>query len=286
MSVVTTTKKPPSSVRPQIWASAKPRIRRSQLRDDIVGGAFVVTFFLLVASLTLTFLWQRNVFQTAALDRVAGVAAVQEARVIEYIETGLNHADVLATRGRISDSLPVNGSAAEPEAVEAIERALTSYTDVASDLVWASVYTSDLTLVATTASQPISIPSEYLTGALKGSAVGKVVPGAEGATLHLVAVRVGPEDKPLGVAVVAQSGEKLERMAADYTGLGVTGETVLAQPWGNGGAEFIVPLRFDREATLNTRIPGSDKNVPVIRTMAAGSLWSNYSVDYLSLIHI
>lgn len=274
---MTTLKEPP--VKPdQVPAPPAPvslRSKRSNLQNDIVGGVLTVTFLVLVALLVLGFIWQREVFQAAALERVTGVAAVQTERVEAYVAEGLNHAEMLATRSQIVRGLPGGEGGSGPAAVQ---RAIDEYVAVAEDVSWVSVYTADLELVASTSSSPVPVNADYLARGLRSPVAGNVIAG-DGENLHLVGSGVGDPADPRGIVLVAQSMARLNAMTRDYTGLGRTGETTLARTV-EGGAEFLTPLRFDSEAALSLVVPESAADVSVIRILHDGSLLADDGFDY------
>ncbi len=274
---MTTLKEPPvkSDLLP---ASPAPETRTSEhshLQNEIVGGVLTVTFLVLVAILVWGFVWQREVLQAAALERLTGVAAAQSERVDEFLAEGLSHAEMLASRSQIVRGLPGGGGG---RGTAGVQRAIDEYVAVARDVSWVSVYSADLELVASTDPSAVSVNADYLARGLRGTVVGNVIAG-DGENLHLVGSGVGDPADPLGIVLVAQSMARLNAMTRDYSGLGETGETTLARAV-EGGAEFLTPLRFDSEAALSLVVPESAVDVSVIRILNDGSLLSDDGVDY------
>ncbi|MEX2133616.1 MAG: HAMP domain-containing sensor histidine kinase [Acidimicrobiia bacterium] len=249
--------------------------KRSHLQSDIVGGVLTVTFLVLMAILVLGFIWQREVFQAAALERVTGVAAAQTERVEAYVAEGMNHAEMLAARSQIFRGLPGGEGGSGPAAVQ---RAIDEYVAIAHDVSWVSVYSADLELVASTDPSPVPVNADYLARGLRGTVAGNVIAG-DGENLHLVGSGVGDPAHPRGVVLVAQSMARLNEMTRDFRGLGETGETTLARAV-EGGVEFLTPLRFDSDAALSLVVPDSAVDVSVIRILNDGSLLADDGVDY------
>ncbi|PCI37874.1 MAG: hypothetical protein COB53_05590, partial [Elusimicrobia bacterium] len=71
----------------------------------------------------------------------------------------------------------------------------------------------------------------------------------------------------IGVAKVVANAEKLIELTEDYTGLGETGESVIAERAPNGDALFIVPLRFDGDAALTRRISKDKREIPILQAL-------------------
>ena len=100
---MTTLKEPPvkSDLLPASPAPGTRTSEHSHLQNEIVGGVLTVTFLVLVAILVWGFVWQREVLQAAALERLTGVAAAQSERVDEFLAEGSSHAEMLASRSPI-----------------------------------------------------------------------------------------------------------------------------------------------------------------------------------------
>ncbi len=275
---MTLTKTRPTPVEPQ--SVSKQWVGRSNLRDDIVGGGFAVAFALLVIGFTFTFMWQRNIFERLAVDRVEALVAAQEVRVEGFVESGIDDAELLATRGVIINVLAsVNGIPTDSEAAT-IQDVVARVADVSQDVIWMRVFTPDLHLVATAGTGAIDVGEAYLLQAFNGPTAGRVVVSSNGERVHLVATPIISGDSLVGVAIIGQSTADLDFLTSDYTGLGNTGETIIAQPWPGGGARFITPIRFDVNAALRRTVDGTARNVPVISAMADTVGVSTSSVDY------
>ncbi len=60
--------------------------------------------------------------------------------------------------------------------------------------------------------------------------------------------------KLIGVVVIESDVENIISLVEDYSGLGETGETLLARSTETGDALFLMPLRFDPEAALSRTV--------------------------------
>ena len=74
--------------------------------------------------------------------------------------------------------------------------------------------------------------------------------------------------------------EDLSRITLDYTGMGQTGETVLARRDGEGDALYLTPLRFDARAALRRSAPREDRLVAITRALRADQGVFVDTVDY------
>ncbi|TAJ77391.1 MAG: EAL domain-containing protein [Gallionellaceae bacterium] len=67
-----------------------------------------------------------------------------------------------------------------------------------------------------------------------------------------------------GMFAVQLDNERLIRVATDATGLGMSGETEVAEPDGAGGARFTAPLKSDPQATMQRRVKRAAPGAPIL----------------------
>ena len=84
----------------------------------------------------------------------------------------------------------------------------------------------------------------------------------------------------IGVLVIESDVSDFFSLVEDYTGLGQTGETQLAERDVNGDARFLAPTRFDPYAALNRTIPSENANSAVIRALSGEEGLFVDAVDY------
>ncbi|MBT3878022.1 MAG: PAS domain S-box protein [Candidatus Scalindua sp.] len=94
-----------------------------------------------------------------------------------------------------------------------------------------------------------------------------------------VAAPILSEEEFIGVIVLQIDNEDITGIVNDYTGLGTTGETVVATRVVDE-AVFTMPTRHDPYATFRIKIPpGSKKGLPILKAVN-GNKGSGLSVDY------
>lgn len=94
---------------------------------------------------------------------------------------------------------------------------------------------------------------------------------------------VGPimyQQQAVGIIVIDASAADLQAIISDYTGLGTTGETGLAERESNGDALYIAPLRFDKSAMLQRRVDHTQTNRPIIQAVDGQSRVLTDAVNY------
>jgi len=88
------------------------------------------------------------------------------------------------------------------------------------------------------------------------------------------------EDKLLGVVVIEATTRSIISIVKDYSGLGETGETLLAKRDENGDALFITPLRFDADAVLTKRVSKEALELPITQALLGNEQLFTDSIDY------
>jgi PAS domain S-box-containing protein len=84
----------------------------------------------------------------------------------------------------------------------------------------------------------------------------------------------------LGVLVIESGVGNIISSVSDYTGLGKTGETILARRLGNGDAQFLLPTRFDTAAALKLTIPKDRLDIPIIQAFHGYEHLLTDALDY------
>jgi len=87
------------------------------------------------------------------------------------------------------------------------------------------------------------------------------------------------DGKILGTLIIDSTMNSLAQITDDYTGLGETGETVIAKSTPNG-ALFLTPLRFDSYASHKRTMSATKKNTPIIKALNGEIGFFTDTVDY------
>ena len=88
------------------------------------------------------------------------------------------------------------------------------------------------------------------------------------------------KDKPIGVIVIESDAVTITSITQDHTGLGKTGETILAKRTLGNDALFVTPLRFDAEADFSKTIPQGKIEIPITQAMLSKEISLIDATDY------
>lgn len=84
----------------------------------------------------------------------------------------------------------------------------------------------------------------------------------------------------VGVMIIESGVDTILSLTTQYSGLGQTGETQLAERDPNGDARFLTPVRFDPYAALNRTVPKENVDSPVIQALSGKEQLDTDSIDY------
>jgi signal transduction histidine kinase len=117
-------------------------------------------------------------------------------------------------------------------------------------------------------------------GGLRENVQGPLFLNSSYEVVNVVAGPMVRDGATIGMVVLETSTLASDDMIGDYTGLGRSGETVLAMPDPQGDALFIQPTRFDPNAAMTRHISGENSRSPIIRALNGFEGVSADSVDY------
>ncbi|MBI9092530.1 MAG: HAMP domain-containing protein [Desulfobacterium sp.] len=103
------------------------------------------------------------------------------------------------------------------------------------------------------------------------------IPSREPATF--IALPVFQDGRMIGVVAVQVGAGEIYRVALDYTGLGETGEALIASKM-DDSAVFLTPLRYDAEAALKRKVVLGSRNAMPIQKAVLGNNGAGVYDDY------
>ena len=234
------------------------RAGTSSIRAKVTAALLVVSLVPMTAVGLVAFISARNEAQSQALDRLAGIAAVQEERVNDYARSSLESLALVASRTQLRRSFAAELDEPADENVELMQRILgdaAGSSDSALrielvDLEGRVVASSDgAELGADRSGQP-----SFALG-LDGPDLSHLAE-RDGERFALHARPVSLDDRQLGVVLIEVSLAQLDRLVTDRTGLGETGETVLVSAFDLESVELLGPVRFPDELVDENVIDG------------------------------
>ena len=222
-------------------------------------------------------------FKTRELfNHLDSVASIQKARLEAGYLQNIERVSLIASRTKLRSSLKLYHQSPDPKLINTIEQIIEDAAESIVDIAGVFVLGKNGELLAKTKhgsyspemlSQAFDTGRDQLQAKLFFRYKGGILHGAFSGPLKL-------QGEFLGVLVVVSHVENMLSSIADYSGLGESGETMLAMPNKNGDALFIAPTRFNKDAALNLSIPKTVINVPIVNAINGESRHFDNYIDY------
>jgi HAMP domain-containing protein len=224
----------------------------------------------------------RAQLQRLALRQLDALAESKREDLERVMVAWRDRVQLVTSRTSLRDRLLRYRNTRDPEDAAAIQRILVDAEAAVEALRGISVFTADLRHVASAGLDPGRSMGAGVFWHLDAPLVFQdVMLSDEGELLitFVAPIRLGGE--LIGAAMVLHSARELIDVTHDYTGLGETGETILARRDLEDGALVLNPLRHDPEAALRRVISAGDGRDPVLRAVAGDeALFEKDAVDY------
>lgn len=240
----------------------------------------LVVYFLIASIIPLVIAGSLTLNQTVnraedqVVSQLESIVDVQESRINESVDRYLEQASLITSRNflrqLVSEVVEKDGKGVDQE-LAGINTILNDARNSVNDIKNIAVYSLDEELIATTNAEYIRSDTDLLRPQSEKT---HIVANLFRDKDNILRARiVGPliyNKKTIAIVEIVASASPIISITEDYTGLGDTGEIVLARLNTNGDALFITPLRFDSEAALNRVIVKEDVNKPIISVVYGG----------------
>ncbi|MAG76134.1 MAG: hypothetical protein CL811_05160 [Colwelliaceae bacterium] len=244
-----------------------------------------LTLILLLVSSSLTILCfhvihhrhETDLILSSSINKLEYIAATQHKRIKAMLVSYKNIA--LMKSGAQLSSLILNGKLESlGERKQDIDRILNSTVRSISQVSSAGVFNSDKRVIASTSDIYETLNIDEVTAADSQYRVKFVLFDNQSYVVFVEPIEV--ESNVIGYIALAFSDTQLREIVNDYTGLGNTGEIVLAALNEDGDAIFLTPTRHDPSVALSLTISRDNLEIPITHAMnGVNDVFESY-VDY------
>ncbi len=251
-------------------------------RRMLIAFLVVALFPVLAAQVVFYYVSARSLTRRA-LSQLESVAAIQEKRIESIVAQNLERLALVASRTQLRLSLASFTKDRLPEQQAMMDRILRDARASIGEFLAISVLTLDGKVAASTGPSAVGADlfgGEPFTRGRSENCADILFLDAEGRLKVFLAGPLRLNDELLGVVVVESDADTVVSVVGDYSGLGETGETILARSDGDGGALFLTPARFDRDAALRRTVPGDDRDSSIIQAVAGEEGLFTEAEDY------
>jgi len=223
----------------------------------------------------------RDQLQQAAQRQLESVVESKH-RDLERVHAGWHESvNLIRSRTQLRVSLAAWNRDRSPEERARIERIIDDARRASQTVEYIGVFAGDGSRVASTGIPPhgrgISPERVPSRGELRFHGIAE----HQGAPLVALSGAMTLEEQSIGsLAVLLDAGDLFD-VTGDYTGLGATGETVVARREPDAGALIINPVRHDPASPMSLRLPGSQRGAAIVRAVnGEAGVWLDGAVDY------
>jgi PAS domain S-box-containing protein len=254
-----------------------------KIQTKLIVAFLALSLPLLVITNILFYNNEKKTLSRSILNHLESVASIQQHRIDDIASQYSERLRLVASRTQLRLSLEQFLTSANEQHQLKMNTILRDAQASISDFKHIYVYSPDGVIVASSDPSRIGekhIHEDFFVRGREGNIANLFYLDADkNLSLH----QSGPlflENKFLGVLLIDTKVDNMVTAISDYTGLGQTGETVLAAKDQNGDTVFIMPTRFDRQAALRIIIPRDDQQNPInIAFSGKGALLTN-ATDY------
>jgi HAMP domain-containing protein len=224
-----------------------------KLQSKLLLSLLLVSILPLIVQGLLFYSSYRKDLTRSVSGHLESVASIQQSRLSAINKQNEERLALVASRTQLRISLERFQRTADPEDQRRMERILADAVSSIDDLVGISVYSPDGIVIASTdpgLTGKAHFDREMLFRCRKEPVIDRLFLDETGEPRIYLSGPMHLDGKLIGVMVIRSRVQNLLASLFDYSGLGETGETVLARPQESGRYIFLAPTRFDPEATF------------------------------------
>ena len=254
-----------------------------KIRPKLTFTYLVISLVALIVTSAISYNIAKKSLTEKVLNQLESVATIQKNRLESIIEQNLERLNLISSRTQLRLSLEEYIGDPKEEYQNKINLILRDVRSSIASLRDVSVLTLNGAIMASTDSASIGTNHSGEAYFLRGKKKGCADIFFFNEDKKLSAYLAGPlylENKLLGVIVVESDVENIISLVEDYTGLGKTGEMLLAKRAENNDALLLMPLRFDKEAALTRTISHKELQDPIIQALSGKVQFLTDALDY------
>ena len=231
----------------------------------IVGG--ITNFFLLEKTKESTF------------EQLTTISEIQEARIDQDIKSNYERLDSVIGRtqlqSKVSEYLHNNSS----EGIDEINFIISDSLYSIEDFQGITIFSSNGEPITS-----VTKPDEgnHLEPFFQEALTSKffTIVGDKGKPMLFFAGPLKYDGEVIGVVLIESTASSILAISQDRSGLGETGEIILAKRDNDGNALFIAPTRFDENAGFLRTIPKNGSEIPINEALASNEVKLTDVEDY------
>lgn len=245
--------------------------------------ALLISLMPLTAISLIAYNLAHDTIEAAINNQLEAIATIQKHHVENIIDRQKERLDLVRTRTPMLVALERFYKTGEKSQQEIAGSALSGAKSAIEDFKEIYILNPQGRVVASTNASLLNrdlSQEEYFEKGLKGYSLDIFSLAGRVEGLNYLSCPVTWNNRLLGVLVIESSLDPITSLTSDYTGLGKTGEILLARREKNGAALFLTPLREDKDAALKRSIAKDELRVPMTQALLKNEQPPADSTDY------
>lgn len=254
-----------------------------KIKTKLTAALLLIALLPLAGVSIASYLVARHSMTRQVLRQLESVASIQKSRVETAVGQDLERLSLLQSRTALRNDLQAYEQQPSEQGLAQLNQMLADARPAAQVIKDIHLLDTGGTVVASTDPSVIGADrsgDQAFTRGRSESVVNMFSRGDNGKLMQTLAGPLTVGNEPIGVIVVECDSSDLVNITSDYSGLGKTGETVIAMRNDRGDAVFITPLRFDKNAELQRVLPHERQNTPIIRALSGQNTLLEGAPDY------
>jgi HAMP domain-containing protein len=240
------------------------------IRTKLVFALVAVSLSGMLALAAFSYGAVRGLLQTIAVRQLEAVAETKKQDLEKVIRGWQDRVQLITSRTDLRQGLAELRGGDDPEVRERIEQTLRDALESVQALRGIAVYLPNLRILSRLGVDPgggDSLPVGAFWGAEDPIIYENVSLDPDGQLMVTFLAPVRRKGQLLGAVKVLLAAQELVEVTWLYTGLGQTGETLLARRLEDGSALILNPLRHDPHASLSRRVSPDALADPILQAV-------------------
>ena len=217
------------------------------------------------------------------LSQLESVATIQKSRMEDIFDQNLERLRLISTRTQLRRSLSAYLEKRDPAAQAAMNAILADSLEAVAGFKEITVL--DPTGLAVASTEPARLGVDHAGTphfelGRAGSCVDLFFLDEAGRLRCRLSGPLAWEGRPVGVVLIDTAADNVTDLVTDYSGLGKTGETLLARRIAPDQVVYIAPLRFDPQAALRHTVDVVSGDLPMAEALEGREVLIPNGADY------
>ena len=246
-----------------------------------------VSIIPLISSVIISQVSTEQIITNRVYNQLESIASIQKTRINSLIHHTQDKLKLMTNESRIAYLLAnlteLNGTNGDIAELDSIIQNLNTSIDTITEISVINLMGKVLVSTNNTNINNTVLGEGYINIGMEESLLFDFFYGYNNELLTRHVMPIVNRSTTFGVLVITESVGEFLNLVQDYSGLGETGETVIAKRNLAGDALFLTPLKFDANASLKRTVSKSDTNTPITQALLKNEGFLTEGDDYRNI---